>query len=79
MSHGFEGDFDSQAVADELEISAEDVEQYVTIERNESDDGNLYGYDAVFSRDTPLEIRQAAGAGDSFMVRMGPNVFDEEE
>lgn len=67
------------AVAEVLGISIEDVESYVTIDANESDDGALYGYIANFSESTPLNVRQAAGLGDGFSIDLDPNVFDEEE
>ncbi|WP_339477374.1 hypothetical protein [Pseudomonas sp. RL_5y_Pfl2_69] len=79
MSHGFEGDEGNETLARELSISVDQVEQYVTLEANESDDGLLYGYTVRFEDSTPLDIRQAAGAGDGFTVDLGPNVFDEEE
>lgn len=79
MSHGFEGDEQSDAIARILGITAEQVEQYVTIDTNESDEGMLYSYIATFDESTPLEVRQAAGAGDGYSLDLGPNVFDEEE
>ena len=79
MSHGFEGDEGNEILADVLSISEDHVERYVTLEANESDDGLLYGYTARFDDSTPLDIRQAAGAGDGFTVELGPNTFDEEE
>lgn len=70
----------SNAVAAEaLGISIEDVENYVTFEPNESDDGELYSYIAVFDESTPLEVRQAAGLGDGFSIDLGPNAFAVEE
>lgn len=79
MSHGFEGDEKNDVIAKVLGITAEQVEQYVTIDTNESDDGMLYSYIATFDDSTPLEIRQAAGAGGDYSVELGPNAFDEEE
>ena len=79
MSHGFEGDEGNEVLAAELGISVDQVEQYVTLEANESDDGLLYGYTVRFDDATPPDIRGAAGAGEGFTVDLGPNIFDEEE
>lgn len=79
MSHGFEGDEGNEALAAELGISVDQVEQYTTLEANESDDGLLYGYTVRFDDETPLAIREAAGAGEGFTVELSPNIFDEEE
>ncbi|MEG0858653.1 MAG: hypothetical protein RSG79_03620 [Pseudomonas sp.] len=69
----------SNAVAAEvLGISVEDVERYVTIDANESDEGVLYGYIASFCESTPLDVRQAAGLGDGFSIDLDPGVFDDE-
>lgn len=80
MSHGFEGDGQSDAVAKILGITAEQAEQYVTIDTNESDDGLIYNYIAVFDEATPSEVLEAAGAsaGD-LSVEISINAFDEEE
>lgn len=79
MSHGFEGDEGNEVLAAELGISVDQVEQYVTLETNESDDGLLYGYIARFDESTPPEILKAAKAGSDLGVDLGPNIFDEEE
>lgn len=79
MGHGFEGDADHSAVASALGISEEDVENYVTIDTNESDDGLIYSYIAVFSESTPLEVLQAAGVDeDDLSVELSVNIFDKE-
>lgn len=79
MSHGFEGEESNDVIARALGITEEQVDQYVTLNQNESDDGLLYSYIAEFDESTPLKVRQTAGAGDGFSVDLGPNVFDEEE
>lgn len=79
MSHGFEGEGSNKVVADALGISEEDVEQYVTLDTNESDDGLVYSHIAIFSDATPQEVLEAAGVGDDLWVDLGPNIFDEEE
>ncbi|WOE77514.1 hypothetical protein RZO07_19600 [Pseudomonas protegens] len=77
MSHGFEGDADNSAVARALGISEEDVDNYVTIDTNESDDGLVYNYIAVFSDSTPREVLEAAGVGeDDLSVELSVNIFD---
>lgn len=78
MSHGFEGDAQSDAVSKILGITAEQAEQYVTIDTNESDDGLIYNYIAVFDEATPREVLEAAGA-DGLSVEISVNAFDEEE
>ncbi|MEB2870252.1 hypothetical protein [Pseudomonas rhizosphaerae] len=79
MSHGFEGEGKNQVLAEALGISEEDAEQYVTIDTNESDDGLIYGYIAIFDDSTPQAVLDAAGVGRDRSVDLGPNVFDEEE
>ena len=80
MSHGFEGDEKSDVIGKILGITAEQAEQYVTIDTNESDDGLIYNYIAVFDEATPPEVLEAAGvsAGD-LSVEISVNDFDEEE
>lgn len=64
-------------LAEVLGVSIEDVENYVTIDTDQSDDGALYGYIANFAESTPLDVRQAAGLGDGFSIDLGPNIFAE--
>ena len=79
MSHGFEGEASSKSIADTLGISEEDFEQYVTIDTNESNDGQVYSYIAIFDKSTPQSVLDAAGVGDDFSLDLGLNIFDEEE
>lgn len=79
MSHGFEGEQSSEKLAQELGISVEDVDAYVTITTNESNDGLVYDYLATFDPSTPREILEAAGAAGDHSVSLGVNFFDEEE
>lgn len=80
MGHGYEGEAGNSAVAKALGISEEDVDNYVTIDTNESDDGLVYNYIAVFNEATPPEVLAAAGVGeDDLSAELSVNVFDEEE
>ncbi len=79
MSHGFEGDGSNDMLARMLDISVEDVENYVTLDTNESDEGQLYSYVAIFDRSTPQHVLEAAGAEGSYSVQLSVNIFDEEE
>lgn len=79
MGHGFEGEASNRSVAEALGISEESVEQYVTIDTNESEDGLIYSYIANFDSATPRDVLEAAGVNDDFSVDLGPNIFDEEE
>lgn len=63
-------------VAEVLGISIEDVENFVTIDKDASEDGALYGYIASFAESTPLNVRHAAGLGDGFSIDLAPDVFD---
>ncbi|MDD1966143.1 hypothetical protein NPS29_12510 [Pseudomonas putida] len=79
MGHGFEGEANNKALAEALGISEEEIEQYVTVDTNESDDGLIYSYIATFHDSTPKSVLEAAGVGDDLTVELSPNVFDEEE
>ncbi len=80
MGHGYEGEASNSAVAKALGISEEDVDNYVTIDTNESDDGLVYNYIAVFNDATPPRVLAAAGVGDDDLsVELSVNFFDEEE
>lgn len=79
MSHGFEDEASNDVLARMLDISVEDVENYVTLDTNESDDGQLYSYVAVFDRATPKNVLEAAGAEGSYSVQLSVNIFDEED
>lgn len=80
MGHGYEDDAGSSAVAKALGISEEDVDNYVTIDTNESEDGLVYNYIAIFDESTPPGVLAAAGVGeDELSVELSVNIFDEEE
>lgn len=79
MSHGNEGEGSSQVLAEKLGITVEEVEQYVTLSTNESDDGLVYGYIVILDPSTPLDVLKKAGANSDRTVDLGPNIFDKEE
>lgn len=80
MGHGYEGEAGNSAIAKALGITEDDVDNYVTIDTNESDDGLIYNYIAVFDEATPVEVLKAAGVGeDDLSVELSVNTFDEEE
>ena len=79
MSHGFEGEDSDERLAELLGIPQDAVDAYVTLDLNQSDDGHPYSYTASFSPDTPADIREAAGAGDGFIVHLSLNSFDSPE
>lgn len=64
-------------IAEVLEISVEDVEQYVEIDEQDNGTGVIVN----FHPSTPLSVREAAGAGDGFTLNLGPNAFgfDDEQ